>query len=98
VSAPKVTVLREIELTDLTTAIRVDRGIRSPRGALVTKVSNRVRDEIGLSEGDVIIQINNSMIASASDVARAFDNAGPSRLYIVFERGGVRYSTDVIIR
>jgi serine protease Do len=99
VSAPKVTVLREIELTDLTTAIRAERAVRSPRGALVTRVSNRVRDEIGLTEGDVIVQINDSAIASAADVARAFDYyGGRARIYIVFERGGLRYSTDVIIR
>jgi type II secretory pathway component PulC len=65
----------------------------------VTKVSDRVRDEIGLSEGDVLIQINRSAVTSAADVARAFDYyGGRSRIIIAFERGGVVYTTDVIIR
>ncbi len=90
VSAPKLTVLREIELTDLTPAIRAERGIRSGHGALVTNVSDRVRDEIGIEEGDVIVQINRTPVTSAADVKRAFDfNAGRQGIRIVFERGGV---------
>jgi serine protease Do len=100
VSAPKVTVLREIELVTLTPAIRVERGIRSRQGALVTRVSDRVRDEIGLDVGDVIVQINNLPIASAADVAAALQRLGPrSVIRIAFERRGVLYYTpDLVLR
>lgn len=100
VSAPKVTVLREIELVTLTPAIRVERGIRSRQGALVTRVSDRVRDEIGLDVGDVIVQINNLPITSAADVAAALQRLGPrSVIRIAFERRGVLYYTpDLVLR
>ena len=39
VNAPKVTVLREIELVTLTPAIRAERGIRRAQGALSSRVS-----------------------------------------------------------
>ena len=43
VNAPKVTVLREIQLVTLTPAIRAERGVRRAQGALVQAVSPRVR-------------------------------------------------------
>jgi serine protease Do len=99
VSAPKVTVLKEIELTSLTPTLRAERSIRSERGALVTNVSSRVRDEIGLEQGDVIVQINRTTVSSAADVARAFDYyRGRARILMVFERGGVMYTTDFVIQ
>jgi hypothetical protein len=58
VSAAKVAVLKELELVTLTPAIRVDRGIRSPKGALIYNLSDRVSDELGLAKGDLIVQIN----------------------------------------
>ncbi len=99
VSAPKVTVLREIELTTLTPTLRAERGIRSSQGALVTSVSQRVRDEIGLTVGDVILQINRTRIRTAEDVARAI-NAVPARtaIRVSFERGGMLYYSDFTIR
>lgn len=99
VTAPKVTVLREIELTTLTPAIRAERRIRSAQGALVTNVTERIRNEIGLQEGDVIVQINRVPVASAADVARAFDAVrGRSGVRVSFERRGTFYYTDFIIR
>jgi serine protease Do len=99
VSAPKVTVLRELELTSLTPAIRAERGIRNQQGALVTSVSDRIRDEIGLEKGDVIVQINRTPVAGASDVARAFDYyVGRAAIRLVFERRGMTYYTDFTIR
>ena len=47
VSAPRVTVLRELELVTLTAAIRAERNVRSDAGALVVRSSDRLRDEIG---------------------------------------------------
>ena len=98
-SAPKVAVLREIELTTVTPAIRAERGIQSPRGALVFRVSQRVAEEIGVQNGDVIIQVNRAPVASAEDAARAIDaygGRGPIRLYI--ERARQLFTTDFVVR
>jgi serine protease Do len=99
VSAPKVTVLQELELTTLTPAIRAERGIRSAQGALVTNVSDRIRDEIGLNVGDVILQINTTVISNTEDVTRAISQAPPRRLSrALLERRGRQYITDFVIR
>ena len=99
VSAPKVAVLQELELVNLTPAIRAERGIRVSRGAVVYNLSDRVANEIGLQRGDVIVQINRLPISSAADVQRAIDTyAGRSAMRILYERGGRIYYTDVVIQ
>jgi serine protease Do len=99
VSAPKVEVLRELEVVTLTAAIRAERGIVSQRGALIYRASERVTGELFIQPGDVIIQINRTPIGSAEDVSRALDyysGRGPIRLF--FERQGQISSTDFVIR
>ncbi|MGH7719623.1 MAG: trypsin-like peptidase domain-containing protein [Gemmatimonadaceae bacterium] len=99
VSAPKVAVLRELELVTLTPSIRGQRGIVSGRGALIYRVSERVSQELGIAEGDVIVQINRVPIESAEDAARALDTFGGRHVIrMFFERGGRIYSTDFMIR
>ena len=99
VSAPKVAVLRELELITMTPTIRAERGVRAQRGAVVYNVSDRVANEIGLQRGDVIVQINRLPIASAADVQRAIDTyAGRSAMRMVYERGGRTYYQDVVIQ
>jgi serine protease Do len=99
VSAAKVAVLKELELVTLTAAIRADRGIRSPRGALIYNLSDRVSDELGLEKGDLIVQINRVPIETANDAAHALDvSAGRATIHMFFERGGRIYSTDFMIR
>ncbi len=99
VSAPRVTVLRELELVTLTPAIRAERSLRSGKGALVVRTSERIQNEIGLQEGDLIVQINRTTIEQAADVARAFDfYGGRSALRLVFERRGYFYTTDFVIQ
>ncbi|HZF68086.1 MAG TPA: trypsin-like peptidase domain-containing protein [Gemmatirosa sp.] len=98
-TAPRVTVLRELQLVTVTPAIRAERRIQSSSGALVFGASERVQREIGLEPGDVIVQVNRAQVASADDVARAIDvfaPRGPLRLY--FERGGRLGWTDISIR
>jgi serine protease Do len=99
VSAPKVQVLREIELVTLTPAIRTERAIRSQSGALVYNVSERVAREIDIQPGDVIVQINRTRITSADEAARALEYYG-GRGYIRmwYERQGWVYTTDFAIR
>jgi serine protease Do len=99
VSAPRVTVLRELQLTTLTPQIRAERGYRNARGAVVVEVSDRVREELGLVEGDLIVQINRTPIEQATDVSRAFEYyGGRSVIRMVFERRGFMYTRDFEIR
>ena len=99
VSAPKVQVLRELEVVTLTPAIKAERRVLSPRGALIYRASDRITGELLIQPGDVIVQINRTPIASAEDVSRALDyyaGRGPIRLF--FERQGQISSTDFVIR
>jgi serine protease Do len=99
VSAPKVQVLREMELVTLTPAIRAERRIRSPRGALIYRASERITAELGMAPGDVIVQINRSPITSAEDVSRALDYyAERGTIRVFFEHEGNIFPTDFFIR
>jgi serine protease Do len=99
VSAPKVQVLKELELVTLTPAIRAERGIRSRRGALIYNVSDRVSQDLGIEKGDVIVQVNRVPIEGAQDVAKVLDAlSGRDVVRMYFERGGRIYSTDFMIR
>jgi serine protease Do len=99
VTAPKVQVLREMELVTVTPAIRAERGIRSSQGALIYRASDRVTAELGMSPGDVIVQINRTPVTSAEDVSRALDYyAGKGTIRVFFEHEGSIYPTDFFIR
>jgi serine protease Do len=99
VSAPKVQVMRELELVTLTAAIRAERGVRSESGALVYNASPRIAEELGLQQGDVIVRINNTRIQTANDVARALDAyGGRGVIRMWFERQGRIYPVDFIVR
>lgn len=99
VTAPKVTVLRELQLVTLTDAIRLERGIASNSGALVFKVSDRIRDEIGLQEGDVIAQVGRMRVSSAQDVSTAIDQQGArGPIALVFERNRQYFQTQFTLR
>jgi serine protease Do len=99
VSAPKVQVLKELELVTVTPAIRAERGIRSGHGALIYDVSDRVAQDLGIEKGDVIVQVNRVPIDNAQDVAKVFDAlSGRDVVRMYFERGGRIYSTDFMIR
>lgn len=99
IQAPKVAVLKELELVSVTPAIRLERGIQSAKGALIYRVSARVAEELGIETGDVIVQINRTPVADADEAARALDyygGRGAIRMY--FERGRRVYSTDFMIQ
>jgi serine protease Do len=98
VNAPRVTVMREIELITLTPAIRAQYEIQSRQGALVNRVSDRVQQQIGLQSGDVIVQINRTPITRAEDVNRILTSQGRGYLRLYFERGGQIYATDVSLQ
>ncbi|HWZ60774.1 MAG TPA: trypsin-like peptidase domain-containing protein [Gemmatimonadaceae bacterium] len=99
VSAPKVEVLKELDLVSLTPSIRAEKGIRSDHGAVIYRVSNRVADELGIQAGDVIVQINRSPVGGADEAAKAlnyYGGRGPIRMF--FERNGQVFSTDFSIQ
>ncbi|MEO7502710.1 MAG: trypsin-like peptidase domain-containing protein [Gemmatimonadaceae bacterium] len=99
VNAPKVTVLREIQLVTLTPAIRAERGVRRAQGALIQSVSPRVADQLGVQAGDVILQVNRVPIPDAESAARAIDYyAGRGVIVMYLERGGQVYRTEFVIQ
>ena len=99
VTAPKVQVLRDLQLATLTAAIRAERGIRSAAGALITSAGQATADELGVQPGDVIVQINRTRITTAQDAAQALDYYGGRGVIRMFlERGGTIYTTDFVMR
>jgi serine protease Do len=99
VTAEKVTVLRELQLITLTDAIRQERGIASTAGALVYRVSDRIREVIGLQEGDVIAQVGQTRIATAAAASSAFERYGArGPVFLVFERNRQYYQTSFTLR
>jgi serine protease Do len=99
VTAPKVQVLRELELVSVTPAIASERGLRAATGALIYRISPGIADQTGLQQGDVILQINNARIGTAQDVAKAIDYyGGRTYLQLVVERQGQLYMTQFAVR
>jgi serine protease Do len=94
VNAPRVTVLRELELISVTPAIRAQYAIQSRQGALVNRVSDRVQQQIGIQAGDVIVQINRTPIPDAQTVNRILTTYGRGGIRLYFERGGQVYATE----
>lgn len=99
VSAPKVTVLRELQLVTLSDAIRQERGIASNTGALVFKVSDRIRDQLGLQDGDVIVQVGRVKTATAQQVSDAINQqSGSGPITLVFERSRQYFQISFTLR
>ena len=99
VTAPKVQVLRDLELATVTPAIRAERNIRSAAGAVILRAGQGTADELGIQPGDVIVQINQARVASAADAARALEYyGGRGVIRMVLERNGTLYATEFIIR
>jgi serine protease Do len=98
VSAPKVQVLRDLQLVTVTPAIAAERGLRRASGAMIYNISQAIADETGLQQGDVIVQINNLPIQNAQDVQRVIDRLG-SRTYLrlVIDRQGQLFVTDPFV-
>ena len=98
VTAEKYTLLEDLELINVTPAIRAERGIRSEEGVLIFKISPAVGEATGLRTGDVILAINRSAVRAASQVGELL-NVRPGevvRLYL--ERDGQITFTDLVFR
>lgn len=88
VGAATVSIAKQIDLITLTAQIKGERGIQAGAGAIVTKVTPKVADEIGLQPGDVIVQVNEIRVSSAEQASSTISRAasqGPITLFI--ERG-----------
>ncbi len=98
VTAEKYTLLEDLELINVTPAIRAERGIRSEQGVLIFKISPTVSGATGLRDGDVILAINRTAVRAASQVGELL-NVRPGevvRLYL--EREGEITFTDLVFR
>ena len=83
----------------LTDAIKQERGIASSAGALVYRISERIRDEIGLQEGDVIAQVGQNRINTAEAASTAIERYGArGPVFLVFERNRQYYQTSFYLR
>jgi serine protease Do len=99
VNAPKVQVLRELELVTVTPAIAAERNLRRASGALIYNISQSASEQTGLVKGDVIVQINNRAISSAQDVANIIDSLrGAATLQVVVARQGQYFITRFGVR
>ncbi|MCL4864490.1 MAG: trypsin-like peptidase domain-containing protein, partial [Gemmatimonadales bacterium] len=89
VTAEKVSVLRGIQLITVTPAIRSERRIASEQGALVFRIQPDIARTTGLRDGDVIVAINRTAVASAAQVSQLLGAIRPRQNFrLVFERGG----------
>lgn len=97
--AQRVEVLQDLEVVTVTPAIRAEQNLSSENGALVTGISPELSRNLGLRQGDVLLQINNERIRTAEDAAQAIRalRAG-SRVRIYFERNGALTYVDFSTR
>lgn len=100
VTAERVAVLRDLELVDVTPAIKAERSIRNTGGgALIVSVTPRVGDDLGIRNGDVIVQVMNTPVRDARHVKQLLESyTGRGRIRMFFERDGRVFSTDFAIR
>jgi serine protease Do len=88
-TAERIRALADFELVTLTPAIRAERGFVSERGAVIVGLSEAARRDLGLREGDLIVQIGREPVTSApqaADYLRRLAGQGFFQLY--FERNG----------
>jgi serine protease Do len=98
VGATKVQVLKDLQLIDLSASIRVERGIVTRNGAVVSDISDQIMRDWKLQKGDVIVAVHNIEIRDADDVRDAFEKlAGLGLFRLYFERAGRVYNTVVQI-
>lgn len=87
--AQRVEILEDLEVVTVTPEIQAEQNLRFEAGALIADISQQLSSALGLTRGDVILQINNTRITSADDAAQTLRSlrAG-ERVRIYFERNG----------
>ncbi|HET8649058.1 MAG TPA: trypsin-like peptidase domain-containing protein [Gemmatimonadales bacterium] len=99
VSAPKVSVLRGMQLITVTPAIQAERNLRSTNGALIFRITPDISSATGLQEGDVIVAVNRTPVRSADQLASILGDLQSRqaiRLYV--EHQGQLTFTDLVFR
>jgi serine protease Do len=97
VAAEKVTVLRDLQLVNVTPAIQAERALRSERGALIFRITPEVSQATGLQAGDVIVGINRTPVRTAAQVGDLLQSR-PGAVRVYFERNGEITFTDLVFR
>ena len=96
VNAERIQALRDFQLVTLTPAIRSERRVSSEQGALVVGLSDAAR-QLGMREGDVILQVNRLRVTSAEEAAQALRQLGGRAVVLYFEREGRLLSTQFVV-
>jgi type II secretory pathway component PulC len=87
ISADRVIALEQMELVTVTLEIRTERNLRYESGALIVAIERDLEGRIGLREGDVILQINRTAVASAEQAAQLLRQAA-GNVAVYVERNG----------
>jgi serine protease Do len=96
VSAAKVPVFKDLEIVTVTPAIRAERRLGTDRGALIFRISDLAARQTGLQPGDVIVGINNTRVADATEVGQIIERLrGSNGFRLFFERGRRILFTDL---
>jgi serine protease Do len=100
VTAQRVAVLRDLELVDVTAAIRAERNIAYPNGgALIVSVTPQVARDLGIQTGDVITRVMNTNIRDAKHAKQVLEAYGErTRVRMYFERQGRMFYTDFLLQ
>jgi serine protease Do len=99
VTAERVTVLQDMQLITVTPQVRVERGIMNEEGALIASISDRLSAQLGLQEGDVLVQVNRTRVTGADQAKQIFEGLkGPSSVRIYVERNGGYVARDLYWR
>jgi S1-C subfamily serine protease len=97
--AERVEILQDLEVVTVTPEIQAEQNLRAEAGALITGISPRLSQALGLGLGDVILQINNTRVSTAEDAAEALGRLrNGARVRIYFERNGTIYFREFSTR
>jgi serine protease Do len=94
--AERIQALRDFQLVTLTPAIRAERGLQSEQGALIVGLSDAAR-QLGLREGDLILQINRMRVSSAEEAARMLGQLTGTGVVMYVEREGRLAATQFML-
>jgi len=94
--AERIQALRDFQLVTLTPAIRAERGLQSDQGALIVGLSDAAR-QLGLREGDLILQINRMRVSSAEEAARMLGQLTGTGVVMYVEREGRLAATQFML-
>jgi serine protease Do len=98
-SAERVRALDELELVTVTPAIRSERRLVNEQGALIVKAGEGAQ-QVGLRDGDVILQINRTAVRNAAEAATLLRRMEGTRVTVrvVVERQAQLLSLSFYVR